>query len=124
MQYALSPDDIFMKFGHHSTFHTMAMALALMTIALTLDAAEVTYHFDIKPQPLAEALMAFGAQASTSVVAPTELTRGKISTPVYGDLTIKYALAQMLQGTGLGFDVTATGTIVIVRASVQGISAS
>jgi hypothetical protein len=98
-----------------------SMALALIGIACALHAAEARSHFDIKAQPLAEALMAFGAQAGASVVAPTDLTIGKTSHPVSGELTIKDALSLILQGTGLGFEATADRTIVIVRLPVRAI---
>jgi hypothetical protein len=101
-----------------------SLALALIGIACALHAADATSHFDIKAQPLAEALMAFGAQAGASVVAPTELTVGKTSNPVSGELTIKEALSRMLKGTGLGFEATANGTISIVRMPVRAVRAS
>jgi hypothetical protein len=103
--------------GRHLTW--ASVALALIAIAFALHAEEARSHFDIKAQPLAEALMAFGAQAGASVVAPTELTVGKTSNPVSGELTIKDALSRMLQGTGLGFEATANRTIVIVRRPVR-----
>jgi Secretin and TonB N terminus short domain len=102
----------------------MLAGVALIGVAFMLHAAEATSHFDIKAQPLAEALMAFGAQAGASVVAPTELTAGKISKPVSGELTIKDALSQMLHGTGLGYEVTADRTIVIVRPPAHAVRAA
>jgi hypothetical protein len=98
--------------------------MALIGFAFALHAAEATFDFDIKPQPLAEALMAFGAQARASVVAPTELTVGKTSNPVSGELTIKDALSRILQGTGLSFEATANRTIVIVRTPVRAVRAT
>jgi type II secretory pathway component GspD/PulD (secretin) len=70
---------------------------------------------DIKAQPLAEALMAFGAQTGLSVVVASELTTGKTSRTVRGQLTREQALAQLLRGTGLAFESSAQGTLVIVR---------
>jgi hypothetical protein len=99
------------------------LAQLVVSIAFAFHAGEARYHFDIKPRPLAEALMAFGAQAGASVVAPTELTVGKISNSVSGELTIQEALLRLLQGTGLGFEVTANRTIVIVRMAAQAVRA-
>lgn len=95
------------------------VALALSAIGFALDQAEARCHFDIKAQPMAEALMVFGAQAGASVVAPTELTAGKTSTAAIGELTIVDALSRMLQGTGLGFEATGDRTFVIVRSPVR-----
>jgi iron complex outermembrane receptor protein len=105
--------------GRHLTL--TCVALVLIGITFALHAAEASSHFDIKAQPLAEALMALGAQAGASVVAPTELTVGKTSNPVSGELTIKDALSRMLQGTGLGFEATANRTIVIVRTPARAV---
>jgi len=92
-------------------------ALILATSALILRADEITKHFDIKSQPLAQALMTFGAQSGAIVMAPTELTSGKMSTPVSGQLTVSEALARMLRGTGLRFEMTGEGIVVIARES-------
>jgi iron complex outermembrane receptor protein len=105
--------------GRHLTL--TSVALVLIGITFALHAAEANSHFDIKAQPLAEALMALGAQAGASVVAPAELTVGKTSNPVSGELTIKDALSRMLQGTGLGFEATANRTIVIVRTPARAV---
>lgn len=98
---------------------TMLVCLAsMMVVAPALHADETaTKHFDIKAQPLSEALMAFGAQTGAIVMASSELTTGKISTPVAGQLTRQEALTRMLQGTGLEYETNANGTILIVRAS-------
>jgi hypothetical protein len=92
--------------------------LALMLVAdpVVVHAEEVTKQFDIKAQPLSEALMAFGAQTGAIVMVSSELTTGKISKPVVGQLTRQEALNRMLQGTGLKFEVNANGTILVVRA--------
>jgi hypothetical protein len=91
------------------------LALMLLMIPLESRADEALKHFDIKAQPLSEALMAFGAQTEAIVMAPSELTVGKISKPVTGQLTAQEALTRMLLGTGLKFQKTANGTILIVR---------
>ena len=75
----------------------------------------VTKRFDIKAQPLSEALMLFGTQVGAIVMAPSELTNGKTSKPVSGQLTSQEALTRMLQGAGLQFQKSANGTILIVR---------
>ena len=95
------------------------LCLAVMMIVASR-ADEATKHFDIKAQPLAEALMAFGAQTGAIVLASSELTTGKLSKPVTGDLSPREALLRMLQGTGLKFETSANGTILIARESPPG----
>ena len=102
-----------------STSGPMLVCLVLIMIAapVTVRADEATMHFEIKAQPLAEALMAFGVQTGAIVIASSKLTSSKISKPVTGQLTRQEALTRMLQGTGLKFETSASGTILIVRAS-------
>ena len=101
-----------------STRYPTLVCLALMMISapVAVHADAATMHFDIKAQPLSEALMAFGVQTGAIVMASSELTTGKISKPVNGQLTRQEALTRMLQGTGLKFETNDNGTILIVRA--------
>jgi iron complex outermembrane receptor protein len=100
-----------------STGGPMLICLVLIMIApVTVRADEATMHFEIKAQPLSEALMAFGVQTGAIVIASSKLTSSKISKPVTGQLTRQEALTRMLQGTGLKFETSASGTILIVRA--------
>jgi len=87
----------------------------MVAAPIAIHADELTKHFDIKARPLAEALMAFGAQTDTIVIASSELTIGKTSKSVTGQLTPQEALTRMLQGTGLKFEASANGTVLIVR---------
>ena len=100
-----------------STSGQMLVCLALIMIApVAVRADEATMHFEIKAQPLSEALMAFGVQTGSIVIASSKLTSSKISKPVTGQMTRQEALTRMLQGTGLKFETNANGTILIVRA--------
>jgi hypothetical protein len=94
----------------------VCLALMMLAAPLALQADDATMHFDIKAQPLSEALMAFGVQTGAIVMASSKLTTGKISKPVNGQLTRQEALTRMLKGTGLKFDTNANGTILIVLA--------
>jgi iron complex outermembrane receptor protein len=96
------------------------LALFVVAVPVAVRAEEVPKHFDIKAQPLSEALMAFGAQTGAIVMASSELTTGKICKPVTGQLTAQEALTRMLQGTGLKFETSAHGAILIVRATPPG----
>jgi type II secretory pathway component GspD/PulD (secretin) len=95
-------------------------AFIVVALPMAAHAEEATRRFDIKAQPLSEALMAFGAQTGAIVMASSELTTGKISMPVAGQLTPQEALTRMLQGTGLKFETSPNGTILIVGASPTG----
>lgn len=101
-----------------STSYQGVVCLALIMIAapIAVRADEATMHFEIKAQPLSAALMAFGVQTGATVIASSKLTSSKTSNPVTGQLTRQEALTRMLQGTGLKFETSIDGTILIVRA--------
>jgi type II secretory pathway component GspD/PulD (secretin) len=105
-----------------STRGVVLACFASIVVALPIAGRvqEATKRFEIKAQPLSEALMAFGAQTGSIVMASSELTTGKISKPVSGQLTRQEALTRLLLGTGLTFESSADGTILIVRASQPG----
>jgi hypothetical protein len=96
------------------------LALMVVFAPVAVHTDEATKYFDIKAQSLAEALMAFGAQTGAIVIASSELTTGKISGPVTGRMTSEEALTRMLQGTGLRFETSANGTILIVHGTLSG----
>lgn len=92
------------------------LALMISVFPIALHAAEPTMQFEIKAEPLSEALMAFGARTGTIVIASSKLTANKVSQPVSGHLSRQEALTRMLEGTGLTFESSANNTILIVRA--------
>ncbi|MHB8814870.1 MAG: STN domain-containing protein, partial [Steroidobacteraceae bacterium] len=92
-------------------------ALVLCTGPAAMAADDSSKHYEIKAEPLAEALMEFGAQSGLTVVAPTTLTAGKNAPAIHGDLAWTAALGRLLQGSGLTFTQDAGGTIVIQKIS-------
>jgi iron complex outermembrane receptor protein len=92
------------------------LAVLMLCIGPAVRAADDSpRHFDIKAEPLAEALMQFGVQSGLTVVAPSTLTAGKQAPAVRGDLSSTEALGRLLQGSGLSFAHRADGAIVIQR---------
>lgn len=92
-----------------------ALAVALLILAPPGHADDAAKQFDIRAQPVSEALMAFGAQSGAIVLASTALTTSKVSSPVSGRLVPAEALKRMLRGTGLGFAANGDGSFVIER---------
>ena len=81
--------------------------------------------FNIEPQPLATALMAFGSQSGHAVMAPMGLMDAKVTRGVAQSAEPEVALAQLLEGTGLTY-TRAGDTFAIVQeggALPQGASA-
>ncbi len=76
-----------------------------------------THQFDIKPQPLASALLEFSKQADRQVVGATEVLRAAQTRGVSGDLSISDALGKLLEGTGLQYELVGEHSIRIVGAA-------
>lgn len=72
----------------------------------------VARSFDIPAQPLASALNAFGRQSGLQVTLAAATSRGVRSNAVAGALSPERALAQLLSGTGITYQISG-GTAVI-----------
>ena len=94
---------------------TGCAAFMLCMASMALAGNNPSRHFEIKAEPLAEALMEFGAQSGLTVVAPTTLTVGKNAPALRGEIAWADALGRLLKGTGLTFTQDADGTIVIQK---------
>ena len=84
------------------------------TVSTPSEWAQVVRHFDIPVQPLAQALMVFGEQAATAVVAPSALTANKMARSVKGDLRVVDAVNQLLDGSQLHYVWRNNGTVLII----------
>jgi iron complex outermembrane receptor protein len=76
------------------------------------------FKFNIPQQPLAEALADFSRQSDVIIIAPSELTAGKLSKPVNATTTPAKALKQLLEGSSLVYTQENDGSIV-VRLSLK-----
>jgi iron complex outermembrane receptor protein len=95
-------------------------ALALvagLALAPAAYAQEATTHFAVPAQPLAAGLLTLGQQARISIAASTDLVGGKSGRAVQGDLSVRAALAQMLEGTGLRYEFVGGGAVRIVEST-------
>ncbi len=79
-------------------------------------AAATRPDFNIPPQPLADALTLFGRQSGMQVSVDAELVRGLSSPGVTGTMTAEQALARLLAGTGIAYQITGNNTAMLQRA--------
>ena len=87
--------------------------------ALLIAQAADTYTFDIPSQPLGDALDAFIGVSGWQVGYSSDLARGLRSARVEGNLTPTEALARLLDGTGLIFELTSADTVTLAKAGAQ-----
>jgi hypothetical protein len=72
--------------------------------------------FDIPEQPLARALMAYGALTGLGVYYNAAVAQGRVSAEVKGEFTPTVALRMLLQGSGLVPRMTGPGDFTVVLA--------
>lgn len=96
----------------HARLPAGALALASVLAPPAAHGAEPRV-FDLPAQPLPQALRAFAAQADVSLGLSGADTGGKLSHEVRGAETPEAALARLLEGTGLAFDMVDAATFRI-----------
>ena len=100
---ALSWDDDVTKLAANNNktarWAPLALALAISTAAYADDAIH------IKAQPLGAALSQLGQQTSLQVFFSPQMVAGKQAPAVDGNLSPEQALRQLLQGSGLDYQI-------------------
>lgn len=103
---------------------SLSMALLLGLPALAIGASPVSnvqtkqqqlpLHFQIPAQPLASALIAFSQQSGWQVSAESALLTGLSGSSVDGSMSPEKALARLLRGSGLQWEVTSADSASIL----------
>jgi len=97
----------------------MTSALAPVVFVSTAQAqvsasgVDAEHAFDIPAQSLTSALAQFGVQAGVQVTVDGALVRGHEAPTINGTMRASTALEALLRGSGLDYDVTSDGTVVI-----------
>ncbi|MET0985897.1 MAG: STN domain-containing protein, partial [Steroidobacteraceae bacterium] len=92
-----------------------ALGLTATTATLARAADGVSYRFDIAQQPLPQALRKYAQTAGQEIVFTENLFDGTKPVTLQGDYTAADALEQLLQGTGLIYERSPSGAIMIMR---------
>lgn len=102
-----------------SLFSTTALlSNAVMTsVAHAQNEQSQTMSFDITAGSLAQALNQFSNQSGLFISGAAELTQGKTSQGLKGQLSVQQALQQLLQGSGLDYRINDNQTISLRRMS-------
>jgi len=92
--------------------------------ALSAERAErgpqVVQAFDIPAQPLAGAIITLAEQANLRLIAPQALADGKTAPALKGEYTSAEALARLLEGSDLVFEITADGRLLLRKKPAEG----
>ncbi len=96
----------------------LGLATACIVWAVPVQAAE-TRSFDIAAQDLEAALDAFAVTSGKEVIASSEVLEGRRASAVKGEFSSDQALARLLAGTGLHFELVG-GVYVVSRYATRG----
>ncbi|WP_246193098.1 TonB-dependent receptor [Pseudoxanthomonas yeongjuensis] len=94
----------------------MSLALCSAPIAVY---AQVTHVFNLPTQPLADSLRAVGSKAGVNVAFDPAVVKGRKAKALKGSFTVKQALQQLIEGTGLTVRATDGGTFLIETVHLQ-----
>src|SRR5262245_41762451 len=103
---------------------TLARACACLvlsaSLALAADDRTATYQFDIPAQSLGDALQALALVSQHKLFYDTVLVKGKSSPALKGEFTTEEAVRKLLSGTGLDYELTADGLVLIRAGAAAG----
>lgn len=99
---------------------SLALALAISAATANAYAEQTPATIQIQAQPLASALSQLGQQTNLQLFFSPELVAGKQAPAVSGDLAPEQALQQLLQGSGLTYELS-QGTVVVKPAESAGV---
>ncbi|TNE62146.1 MAG: TonB-dependent receptor [Alphaproteobacteria bacterium] len=102
----------------------VAFAQLSPAVSVPAQAAESRLiHFQIKPQSMQNALLAFSEQAGVQLILAPGIPRLRLRKTVEGDMDVHEALARLIEGTGLEYHFTGPITVV-VRPSPEALAAA
>lgn len=97
-----------------------ASALAMvLTVSTTAHAEDQEEKFDIPALPLSEALAEFSRQSKINVVAPSSLTRGKISNAIVGEMEPGQALQALIGTAALDIRMEDDGSLILAQTTTD-----
>jgi len=96
---------------------TLALTSCAVIALATAAHAQDTAKFDIAGGDLKTALQTFATQTSQEVLFSTDIVAGRRTKGVSAETDPQSALVALLDGTGLTYQRTPTGTLLVVRAS-------
>src|SRR5882724_13188420 len=91
-----------------------ALAVALFA-AGTAGAHQRLFHFEIRQQPLSQALRSYGEICGQDLIFTEEVLASAGSTSLQGDFSAQEALTKLLGGTNLIVERSPSGAIMIRR---------
>ena len=104
--------------GSRMGWRGIALVLSLAMLGTTPVFAQqaAVHNYAMPSQPLGAALNQLALSSDRQILVPPDLVRGRTAPALDGRYTLDAALRKLLAGSGLTYEVTGTGTVVIKRA--------
>lgn len=93
----------------------MAVSLTLAGLSVAQDSKAAIKAYAIAPQSISTALREFAAQSELQLIYTEADVRATQTAGVKGELVPAAALSEMLKGTGLEYEITASNVVVVRR---------
>ncbi len=104
----------------HGRYLSLTIAFAVTWLSAAPVLAQVRrFHFDIRSQPLSQALQSYGQVSDQQIVFTEDLVAGLASPPLKGEFTAEAALECLLQGSGLAMERSSSGVLMIRRRNAS-----
>ncbi|HYG25500.1 MAG TPA: TonB-dependent receptor, partial [Caulobacteraceae bacterium] len=100
-------------------FKTLALTTCAAIALATGAAAQESARFEIAGGDLKTALQTFAGQSTQEVLFSTDIVKGLRTKGVSAETDPQRALVALLDGTGLTYSRTPTGTLLIVKAAAD-----
>lgn len=106
------------RLGSETGWRGIALALSLAMLGPVPAFAQqaVVHNYAMPSQPLGAALNQLALSSDRQILMPPDLVRGRTAPALDGRYTLDAALRKLLAGSGLTYEITGTGTVVIKRA--------
>jgi outer membrane receptor protein involved in Fe transport len=95
-------------------------SVALFASSIVLAQAQVTTHFDLPAQPLADSLRYVGSQTHLNVLFDPLLVAGRRAPALKGELTLDEVLTTLLADTGIKYEFLDETTLIISAVAEAG----
>jgi len=94
----------------------LVLSLAMLGTTPVFAQQAAVHNYAMPSQPLGAALNQLALSSDRQILVPPDLVRGRTAPALDGRYTLDAALRKLLAGSGLTYEVTGTGTVVIKRA--------
>lgn len=98
---------------------TSTAAVTALLVAIPAQAQGSTRHFDIPSENVTKAIPEFARQAGIRISAPVSGIRSRHTPAIKGNLSIRAALAKLIEGSGLEI-ASDDGSTIVLRQALPG----